>query len=344
MSRPSSTAIYYRKAFNNAARCLREAKAEMHPSAAATIRLKNPATDEQEDVMAIEEAISWCINRHLPDWSQGTWRMHRCGYRMFIEKFVASNILDPDIAEELNKKMMNVFGLRRGERTKKTSARRRKVATPEHVDQIEAYTKERGSRWGKPLVLWLRAAIATGLRPNEWQTAEIIEDGDRIILVSENFKHNEQRSYAAKREIDITHLSAQNIHFIKEQVDIVQNFIYKDYMEQYYLGCSTLLYRANKKIWPFRKANINLYTGRHQFSANAKADRSVSEKQRAALMGHKTTETSRARYGKARSGAHGLTPQVANENVLDLIIEKEPRVHPSNRPDVKTNVPGRDNG
>ena len=63
-----------------------------------------------------------------------------------------------------------------------------------------------------------------------------------------------------------------------------------------------------------------MYTGRHQFSSNAKANPDVSDEERAALMGHKTTKTSTERYGRKKSGNKGLTPQVGDSKVLEKIV------------------------
>lgn len=321
MARPSSQKIYYKKAFENAKRCLNDAKIQSHPNAKDTIRLVNVLTRETEEVMSVDKAIGWCITNYLPSWSQGTWRMHRCGYRLLLKKMVDAKRVPEEVAARLNEKMDSVSGLNRKERPKMTSSRRKKNASPENIEQIETLVNSKNCKWGNALVIWLKAAIATGLRPNEWQTAILTEDNGRIILRSENFKRNEQRSYADFRDIDLTDTPDEIVSFVKQQVSIVQGMIKNNMMETYYNGCASLLYWCNKTLWKKRKANITLYTGRHQFSANAKADKNVSDVERAALMGHKTTKTSTERYGKARSGSKGLTPKIADKSVLSLISD-----------------------
>jgi integrase len=325
VARETSNKIYYRKVFDNTKRCLREAKAKMHPSASHTMRLGDPTTNDKVEVMEIEHAIRWCVSFHLGEWSQGTWRMMRSSYKMLLEKLKSKNRITEDKYNELVEIMANAKGLSRKERAgnKKTSSRRKKNIKPEDIEKIEAYLSENQRVWGQALVIWLWAAIGTGLRPNEWQTARWEKEGpDKFVLSSDNFKHNESRSYAPRREIDVTSLPEHILHAVKQQMFVVhgdEGMIKSGMAEQHYKGCSALLLSLNKKLWPRRKANINLYTGRHQFSSNAKADPNVSDVQRAALMGHKTTRTSRERYGRTTSGSAGLTPTVGNDAVLDLI-------------------------
>lgn len=338
MARQGTTSIYYSKAFLNARRCLREAREKGHPYASHVQRMRNPTTGDKEEVMAIDRAVLWCIKYHLPEWSQGTWRMLRCGYRMLLQKMRDMGSLPPNKFDELNDKMMSSKGLSRSERKGKTSSRRKKVISPEHLAQVEEYVALKEPVWGQALVIWLYASIATGLRPNEWLTAEIIDDGDTFILRSENFKHNEVRSYGTHREINLSGLPAEYQEKVRQQVSVVNGVQEQGMYERYYKGCSNLLLHINKKLWPQRKANIQLYTGRHQFSANAKASPTTSEAERAAMMGHSTTKTSRERYGRKRSGGGGLTPEIADKEVLKKIATPEIKKRPGSTPS-KPGVP-----
>lgn len=333
--KPSSLRLYYQKVFDSAKRCLREATDESHPAARQVMQMKNPRTGLLEQVMSLDTAAEWCMKNHLPGWAQGTWRMHRCGYRELLLKMVSEKRLTKERVDRIIDDLEKNQGLKKSERPKRTSARRKKVVTPKHVEQISTLVTERESEWGVALVLWLESAIATGLRPNEWRTAELIEKDDRLILRSENFKYNAERSYGPFREIDITDLESDTISTIKRHMNVVTGLKAGGLWQRYYDGCAALLYWCNKKLWPHRKANVTLYTGRHQFSANAKADESVSEVERAAMMGHGTTKTSSERYGYRRNGSSGLSPKVGNKDVLALIQQPE---HRPRKPSATPNV------
>lgn len=337
MTQQSSILIYYQKVLSNSKRCLDEARKSYHPDSKKTSKLKDPKTGLFVEVMDVESAINWCITNHVPSWSQPTWRMHRCGYRLLLKKRLEKGAINDDNYELLMNLMKDARGLTKSEREKKTSSKRKKVITSQHIDMIEDITKKKSSKWGQALVIFLKAAVATGLRPNEWRTAELYyDDQDRCIVKTINFKANEVRSYAPFREIDITGIPPEYLDSVKKHVSIIEGITKNGLIDEYMLGCSSLLYWCNKKLWPKRKANITLYTGRHQFSANAKASSDVSDTERAAMMGHKTTVTSRERYGKTRTGNQGLSPKIADEAVLKRILNPEikKRTPPSVRPDL----------
>jgi integrase len=248
---------------------------------------------------------------------------------MLLKKMVDKGSLSEGRFSEIENKMMAVKGLSRAERKKNTSSRRKKAISPEHLSEIEKYVTNKSPTWGQALVIWLYASIATGLRPNEWLTAEIKEQDGQMILRSENFKYNDVRSYDTHREINLSGLPDIYKERVREQIAVVNGVQQEGMYDRYYKGCSNLLLHINKKLWPRRKANIQLYTGRHQFSANAKASLSTSDEERAAMMGHSTTQTSRERYGRKRSGGGGMTPEIADKEVLKKIISTEVKKRPS---------------
>lgn len=343
--RETKEETYYRKAFENARRCLKEAREQAHAYGKHVIKLKDPKSKEMVDVMALQAAITWCLHFHVPTWASSTWRMTRSGYRLLLDMKA-----DPSITQEtrlkLEDKMAAAKGLPKSQRPKRTSGMRKKNVSEVQLNQIIECAEALEAAWSEALVFWLKASVATGLRPNEWQEAELIEDGGRIVLRSPNFKHNEKRSYAAFRDIDLTETDEYWMSAIREHMHYVKSLAEAGMSERHYTGCSYLLNRINKRLWPRRKANITLYTGRHQFSSNAKADPNVSEKERAALMGHKTTKTSRERYGRKKSGTKGLTPEVANRAVLDLIQDpamKKPSYTPTQTPSATPASPGLSN-
>jgi integrase len=325
--RETKEETYYRKAFENARRCLKEAREQAHAYGKRVIKIKDPKSGVLTEVMAINSAITWCIHFHVPTWASSTWRMTRSGYRLLLDSNIDSTITK-EARVKLEDKMASTKGLPKSQRPKRTSGLRKKNITEEQLNQIIDCANALNGAWSEALVFWLKSSVITGLRPNEWQDSELIKDSERVILRSPNFKYNEKRSYAPFRDIDLTGIDDYWMSAILGHMRYVKGMKKHGESERHYNGCSYLLNRINKRLWPRRKANITLYTGRHQFSSNAKADPDVSEKERAALMGHKTTKTSRERYGKKRSGSKGLTPDIANKAVLDLIQDPANKSHP----------------
>lgn len=336
--------LYYERAFFDMKRCLSEAESTVpkHPYAEASIAMKHPSDPlKTERVMSLLHAIKWCVQFHVPQWSASTWRMHRCGYMMLLNANKQSNRITEDVYKEHFSLMYTkATPLKKSERVKKTSAKRKKNVSLEHIAMIDQYIKDNPNRvWGQALGVWMKASIVTGLRPNEWSTAEIIRDESRFLLRSKNFKYNEKRSYAEYRELDLSMLPDEWLHHVRQQIALVAYFKELGQLLDHYRGCSALLLDINKKLWPRRKMNVQLYTGRHQFSANAKASSTCSDKERAAMMGHKTTKTATINYGKGVHGGEGLTPTVADPSVLQKIhleVNKKPT-----KPEQSVPSPGR---
>tara|TARA_A200000159_G_scaffold141171_2_gene143816 strand:- start:761 stop:1783 length:1023 start_codon:yes stop_codon:yes gene_type:complete len=334
----SSKKIYIEKAFFNARRCLKEARERLHPSAEHVIQLTNPKTGIKEDIMDIEHAIKWCVSFHVKEWSQSTWRLVRSSYSYMLNGFEKREIISTEKKEELIELMQSTKGLSKkqiGPR-KNTSARRKKSVSLADIRKIESHFETHTYKWGESTINWLWASIGTGLRPKEWKGAKLEErDDGRLVLVCRNSKHNEVRSFGACREIDLTDMPENIIRCVRVQEKIFNGLSEKD-VEEFYWGCVNLLTRVNEILFPRRESNINLYTGRHQFSSNAKANPNVSSEERAALMGHKSTRTSSERYGRTKSGNNGLTPQVGDPKVLAKIVSvdaKQPsfgKIKPSN--------------
>lgn len=318
MARESKETIYYRKAFECCKRAYNDALSQAHPYSKRTMPLANPRTGQVETVLSVLAAINWTMHYFLPHWASSTWRMSRQGFKLLIERGVDPT-LTSEQAVKLCEKMDLAKGTAKAKRPKRTSAKRKKNITKEQLDKIVGLATDMNATWSVALVYWLKSSVATGLRPNEWREAELFNQGERIILRSPNFKYNEVRSYAKSRDIDITDLSVESKKAITNHLQIIALVKSQGIEEQHYRGCGYLLHRINKKLWPRRKLNITLYTGRHQFSSNAKAEPNCSEEERAAMMGHATTKTSRERYGRKKSGKNGLTPEIANKDVLSLI-------------------------
>ena len=332
MARPTTSMIYMQKVVENARRCLKEAQAQNHPSANKKMQMRHPISGDKVEVMSIELAAEWAMTHHLPGWSQSSWKLFRSGYKRALLAMAKNNRIEQAHCDGLVKRMYEKKGMTRKE-AGKIRRRKKKVLQPHHLAEMQQYVDEKSPTWGLPLMLWMYAAVATGLRPNEWLTAEWLDE-DETVLRCENFKFNKERSYGSHREINLKEYDAFYIDCVRKHMKVVKGFAKEDSSSTHYSGCARLLRAMNEKLWPRRNANITLYTGRHQFSANAKSDDTVSEVTRAALMGHKTTKTSREGYGRGRYGSKGMTPEVNNPEVLKL-IKNPPHKKPGLGPDRK---------
>ena len=183
---------------------------------------------------------------------------------------------------------------------------------------------------------WLFAGIATGLRPNEWEFAELqeypqpsglthyalkVQNSKRKAAVPVNMQIEAARQEFPLEEIhsifDAEELGATLISIETpehrsiplDQRDAIwvaghlQNI--RKHMEtgepfkKYYDQCRQCLLRTCKKVFKGKKI-YTLYVMRHQFAANAKAK--YSREQVAALMGHSDIASANKYYASKRHG------------------------------------------
>lgn len=169
-------------------------------------------------------------------------------------------------------------------------------------------------RWPVRAVFMLLATIHTGLRPVEWEHAELVDrpedwpgpkgkwaikclnaknmgraDSYRYIPISDDNKDQVQR----------------HLELIDEWVS-EQTLDMKDYKKEwayYHNQCSRRLRQAYEALQHSGLKNITMYSGRHQFHANLIANQYHPD-EIALLMGH-TAVSSGGHYGKSRGGAFG---------------------------------------
>lgn len=194
----------------------------------------------------------------------------------------------------------------------KTSSDKSKNISQKEQEQLQEYliSKLQKSFWAPRTLIYFRAGLITGLRPIEWEHAELINYFDIEkrksvpTLKVKNAKNTNQRAHGEFRHLFLDLLSEKDLQIIKTQVINIKHLRGpngKKTFEQYRKAISQCIYNARKDLWPKRKKNISIYTTRHQFAANLKAA-GYSREEVAALMGHATDLTATKHYGKKRSG------------------------------------------
>lgn len=335
MTRKTTQEIYYQKSFVLARRCLNEARELNNPVSSKIMIMVNPDTGEQEEVLSGDYATLWSIKYHIEKWSVSTWRLMRASYRHLLASMVENGALTQERLAQIEKQISVAKGKKKVDLSRSTSGLRKKSITDEEYQALEKEIVDSNYLWGDGLLLWVRASLVTGLRPNEWETAKFdVVDGRDVLLVN-NFKHNEERTHGPTRTFLRSSFSEGDVSHIDEHLAFRDKIVEMGVYDNYYRGCRDLLRYINGKLWPKRLKNINLYTGRHQFSANAKSTKTISGKERAVMMGHKSTKTSAEGYGKARCSNNGLMPKNADESALNRVVVND---RPSNRP-LSTNKP-----
>jgi len=181
----------------------------------------------------------------------------------------------------------------------RTSARKARALRLPELDRLADRLLGSSGRWDGLTARWLWWGMLTGLRPIEWRDARLQQQGSAVRLRVRNAKHSQGRAHGEWRTVQLTVQPEETAALVQFLAAVQADF------PTAYTGCRLALYRAASRLWPRRQQRPSLYTGRHQFSANAKAA-GLSPVQIAALMGHAVTATHQVHYGKRRSGHRDL--------------------------------------
>lgn len=162
----------------------------------------------------------------------------------------------------------------------------------------------------------LYAGAISGLRPGEWRNARFVEaDGGRHILVVQNSKNTNGRAHGAERTITFHDLDDDQSGVIDSLITEISCLSNEEYAATM-AGIKYRMSRISAKVWPNARARPTLYSGRHQFSADAKKA-GVDSVALAAIMGHKSPEAAERFYGVRRDGGsgYGITVSASTEEM-----------------------------
>lgn len=259
------------------------------------------------------EIVAWLIG-HQGHFSKATWRQYRAALMFCLENNGtddAQNAIDLLRATDVN--LCKPRGT-------STSAKKLKRIPESDIDRLAGhFAGDPTHRYGIATLAWLLSGIWAGLRPSEWQSAQLLrnEAGDWVLNVK-NAKNTNGRSHGESRVICLSNMDAGELDVISLHLHHVDNALAGDNgitFDTFYHSCRDCLYEANRKLWPQRTKFISLYSARHQFSADAKKN-GLSKAAIAALMGHASEKTAGMHYGRRVSGRGGFR---VTANLADVV-------------------------
>ena len=153
-------------------------------------------------------------------------------------------------------------------------------------------------------------AYRLGLRPSEMQNIEILANGGYKITTS---KKNDSGERGIDRIIKAN--DDETAKAINKAITNLEHVKIKNIQD----NMATLM----RRIFPRRKRRPTLYTFRHQYASNLKAE-GYSKKVIAYLLGHQSTRT-QENYGHIQSGRRGetiISPGISSDEIKDLIRDK----------------------
>lgn len=214
-----------------------------------------------------------------------------------------------------------------------TSAKKKKHIPSRQYEKIIKHLEFLQTKWARPTLLFIKAGILTGLRPAEWEHAELLEMNGEMILKVQNGKSTNGRSNGEYRQLRFLDVSEKEMDELEEHLDSINQHLSRGLkFEGYYVKCSETLRKSNIDLFKGDKKRITLYSCRHQFSANAKASE-IPPSHVSAMMGHAVTSTAQRHYGKKNYGHTGGLKVQPNLDEAAKVRENAPtQFRPSNEP------------
>lgn len=241
-------------------------------------------------------------------------------------------------------------GIPRTKKVRRTSAQKAKGISQQDMNRIEARFEAINSNKARLTLAWLKAGLATGLRPQEWCNAALTPCSEGQLLTIRNLKCTQDRSFAKTRQLIIA--DPERIAIIEKQLELfrlrqaevtramwaipektseidpeaAQRKRDQAVYQRIYTECRQLLSAEVRRLFPRRTLQITLYSGRHQFAADAK--KTYQKPVVAALLGHGSLHTAAQHYGLSARGSD-LPVKPAQETYQALsrrLREKKPGI------------------
>lgn len=204
----------------------------------------------------------------------------------------------------------------------RTSTKKLKTLSRDKLSQLIKRLQATSSQYGEAAADWLTAGALTGLRPCEWQHAEIVEVEDKTILRVKNAKYTHNRAHGQYRSLDISDVDGPDLTTIRRHISRIKNYASRGAYSQIYKNCRDVLLRASRRVLGNSRRTATLYLGRHLFASDAKNDHDRDEV--AALLGHASNETASLHYGRRRYGQRGRLKLKASSDDVAAVKKRNP--------------------
>lgn len=169
-----------------------------------------------------------------------------------------------------------------------TSSMKKKHIPPARAQRLLKELRKTGGEWESLAADVFEATVRVGLRPCEWNTAEL--RGKTLIV--QNAKATNGRGSGKERHIEVPAGSFSIVQRVLSTLNSLPENV------DWYTQTRVAFRSVRMELYP--KSQYTLYTARHQFSANTKA--ACSREEVAKRMGHRSIRTAARHYGKRRSG------------------------------------------
>jgi hypothetical protein len=268
-----------------------------------------------------ETGLDWDLNhKYFIKWissyrttiSPASWRQNKAA----LIWYMSTTVQEPEIIEALNK-----IGTDECQKASRTSTTKKKYLSSTDIDQLTEFLMQSHEKFistggienesiSLSTLYYLLATNITGMRPSEWGSSKLYEKGsidkdgnsvDTLTIIVKNGKSTNGRSHGTYRTLRFKDITTERTHVLLVHYRSIKRLSSSTEIATYYKACKDKMTYATRSLWPKRKKQPVLYSGRHQFSANLKKAL-INLQDQAALMGHATDETATSHYGKKKFG------------------------------------------
>ncbi len=263
---------------------------------------------ESPHSVPLTTVVEYVISRK-PTYARNTWKQYKNALRHHAETMI--EIQNEKVAAEEARAAIRMLDQETSEGCMKagtrTSALKQKTFKKADFDKMITYLQSHVGkhRYARTLTLWLKASRLTGLRPSEWEHADLTNIYSTPALVIRNAKATNGRANGDERTLVLDLLTKDELEAIQDMVEMVEGFSTEMPFSQLQEICRTYMKRAARDCFGKRQKYPTLYSNRHQFSADAKFS-GLSKAEVAALLGQASDETAGNHYARKSSGESAI--------------------------------------
>ena len=240
-----------------------------------------------------------------PTYSRNTWKQYKNALRHHAETVI--EIQDEKVVTEEAEAAIRMLNQETSEGCMKagtrTSALKQKTFKKADFDKVIAYlAKHVGKhRYARTLTLWLKASRLTGMRPSEWEHADLTTIYSAPALIIRNAKATNGRANGTERTLVLDLLTKEELETIQDMIEMLEGYSTEIPFARLQSLLGQYMRRITRDCFGKRKKYPTLYSNRHQFSADAKMS-GHSKAEVAALLGQASDETAGIHYARKGSG------------------------------------------
>lgn len=256
----------------------------------------------------ITTVVEYIIQRK-PTYARNTWKQYKASLRCHAEALIDTQ--NEKVAHEEALAAIAMLDRESSEGCLKsgtrTSARKQKAFKKADFDKLLAYLQEHVGkhRYARALMIWLRASRLTGVRPSEWEHADLVQLNSTPALIIKNAKATNGRANGEARTLLLDLLTKEELGTIQDMIEMLEGYSTEIPFANLQKVLGDYMNRATRGCFGKRQKYPSLYSNRHQFSADAKmSGRSKAEV--AALLGQASDETAGVHYARKASGESSI--------------------------------------